>query len=181
MRDERSKRQTFTEYREAVEFFFEKMQYKIFTISIFDEDKTEEMNRFLRGNKVVNVEKQCIASLPHGAFWSFCIHYIGAENKSDRPFGEQKPKVDYKAVLDEAAFAKFSKLREFRKQIADKDAVPAYAVFTDAELAEIAKLSEITEKYMLAIQGIGEKKVAKYGKTLCDNMSEETLAVAPDV
>ena len=31
-------------------------------------------------------------------------------------------------------------MRKLRKQIAESEAVPAYAVFTDAELAEMAKL-----------------------------------------
>ncbi|GHT54418.1 hypothetical protein FACS189446_4010 [Bacteroidia bacterium] len=152
------------------------MQYKVFTISIFDEGRVEEMNRFLRGNKVVNVEKQLVM-LNDGAFWSFCIHYIGMENKDDRPISEPKAKVDYKNILDEPTFALFSQLRVFRKKIAEIDAVPAYAVFTDAELSEIAKLEEITKKTMLSIQGIGEKKVEKYGKILCD-MLGTTLTVA---
>ena len=49
-------------------------------------------------------------------------------------------------VLDGRTFEVFSKLRVFRKQIAERDAVPAYAVYTDAELAEIAKLERITSK-----------------------------------
>jgi superfamily II DNA helicase RecQ len=147
------------------------MQYKIFTMSVFDEGRVEDMNRFLRGNKVVNVEKQLV-TLADGAFWSFCIHYIGMENKDDRPTGEPKAKVDYKNVLDEPTFALFSKLRVFRKKIAENDAVPAYAVFTDAELSEIAKLEKITEKTMLSIQGIGEKKVEKYGKIVCSMLTE---------
>ena len=153
------------------------MQYKIFTISLFDEEHIEDMNRFLRGNKVLNVEKQLV-TLPEGAFWTFCIHYLGMENKTDRPFGEQKPKVDYKSVLDEATFAKFSKLREFRKQIAEKEAIPAYAVFTDAELSEIAKLPAITAKTIRSVPGIGEKKAEKYGKPLCEMMAEGMPALA---
>ncbi|GHT44464.1 hypothetical protein AGMMS49965_20170 [Bacteroidia bacterium] len=151
------------------------MQFKIFTIALFDEDRVEDMNRFLRGNKIVNVEKQLVTQQGNSC-WTFCIQYVGTETKTAAPaFGEQKPKVDYKTVLDEPTFAKFSKLREFRKQLAEKDAVPAYAVFTDAELAEIAKLPNITEKTMRSIQGIGEKKVEKYGKTMCE-MLGETLA-----
>ncbi len=40
----------------------------------------------------------------------------------------------------------------------------AYAVFTDEELSNIAKLDEITAPNMLKIKGIGEKKVEKYGQ-----------------
>ena len=54
-----------------------------------------------------------------------------------------KEKVDYKLVLSEADFSLFSRLREIRKQIAIADAVPAYAVFTDEELAGIPFLVQV--------------------------------------
>jgi|AntRauTorckE5430_2_1112549.scaffolds.fasta_scaffold02860_1 superfamily II DNA helicase RecQ len=41
-------------------------------------------------------------------------------------------------------------------------AVPAYMIFTDGELAEIATLSVTTPEELLKIKGIGEKKVEKY-------------------
>jgi len=147
------------------------MQFRIFTISVFDEAKADEMNRFLRGNKIVNVEKEFI-KINENAFWAFCIQYIGGENDSRDGARPVSAKVDYKTVLDEATFEKFSRLRAFRKKIAEDDAVPAYAVFTDAELSEIAKLPEITEKNLLKINGIGEKKVEKYGKLFCDMASK---------
>lgn len=148
------------------------MQYKVFTIPIMGgETVQEEMNRFLRGNKVVDVEKQLI-TINNNAYWSFCVQYIyGIENKIESN-GERREKVDYKSVLDEATFARFSKLRAIRKQIAEQDAIPAYAVFTDAELAELAKLNELTEKSMLSVYGIGEKKVKKYGELLCQMMND---------
>jgi superfamily II DNA helicase RecQ len=148
------------------------MQFKIFTISVFDEQKTEEMNRFLRGNKIVNVEKQLL-SLGSNAYWAFCVQYIGFET-AERNIAEPKAKIDYKTVLDEKTFETFSKLRALRKKIAENDAVPAYAVFTDAELAEISKLAEITSQNLQTINGIGEKKVEKYGKQLCEIYNETT-------
>jgi superfamily II DNA helicase RecQ len=62
----------------------------------------------------------------------------------------------------------FSDLRELRKQIAANDAVPAYAVFTDEELAGIARLPELEAGKLISIKGIGDKKVQKYGKQLID-------------
>lgn len=75
-----------------------------------------------------------------------------------------KEKVDYKSILDEATFKVFARLREIRKQIANEDALPAFAVFTDEELSEIAKLPEITAKMMQSIKGIGEKKTERYAE-----------------
>lgn len=40
-------------------------------------------------------------------------------------------KVDYKKVLDEATFEKFSKLREIRKKVAAEEGISAFIIFTD--------------------------------------------------
>lgn len=137
------------------------MQIKLFTIPIGDSGAAvEEMNRFLRGNKILEVQNQLISNA-HGACWCFCIRYI---ERTFTPGNETKAKVDYKTVLDEATFQKFSKLREIRKKVAADEGVPAFAVFTDEELAGLAKLDMITEKTMLSVKGIGDKKVERYAK-----------------
>ena len=41
--------------------------------------------------------------------------------------------------------------------------MPAYAVCTDQELAEIAELTEINEKSLKSVRGFGDKKFEKYG------------------
>ena len=87
-------------------------------------------------------------------------------------FPERREKVDYKAALDEVSFSKFTKLRMIRKQLADNDAVPAYAVFTDAELALIAQLPSIDATMLARITGIGEKRIVKYGNILCERFNE---------
>jgi len=145
------------------------MQFKIFNIPVpGSEAEVEEMNRFLRGNRIVAVEKQLI-SIGNVSCWSFCVQYIvSSDIKPSSAQGERKEKIDYRNVLDAPTFEIFSKLRVLRKQIADNDAVPAYAVYTDAELAEIAKLEAITPQNLLTISGIGDKRVEKYGKILCE-------------
>ena len=75
-------------------------------------------------------------------------------------------------TLDKETFTKFSKLREVRKKIAIENAVSAYIVFTDAELAEIAKMQEITIKKLKTIKGVGDKKAEKYGKQLIENYNQ---------
>ena len=81
-------------------------------------------------------------------------------------------------MLDEQTFTVFSRLRAIRKQLADRDAVPAYAVFTDAEIAEIAKIEHPTPKSLRAIPGIGEKKIEKYGTEICQLLNNETNRIS---
>lgn len=87
--------------------------------------------------------------------------------------GAGKEKIDYKQVLGEKEFAIFSILRTIRKQLAEEDAVPAYAVFTDEELAGIAQLPEILIKKLTSVKGIGDKKVQKYGKLLVEKYRQQ--------
>ena len=139
------------------------MQIKLFTIPVGDiGSAVQEMNAFLRGNKILEVEKQLVHN-EHGAYWCFCVSYI--EQSHGKTSGQREGvKVDYKKVLDEITFQKFSKLREIRKKVAAEEGVSAFIIFTDEELAELAKMDEITEKSMLSIKGIGEKKVARFAK-----------------
>ena len=145
------------------------MQVKLFTIPLFDnEAELNEMNGFLRAQKVLTIDKQFV-SVGENAYWSFCITYLQLSKQSTMAQNAQRQnKIDYKEVLDVATFAVFSTLRTIRKQIAENEAVPAYAVFTDSELAEIAKLENIDVAHLQSIQGIGQKKAEKYGQVLCE-------------
>ncbi|MFN8348804.1 MAG: HRDC domain-containing protein [Spirosomataceae bacterium] len=142
------------------------MQIKLFTIPLTDDGRAQaELNRFLAGHKVLEVEQRFYQN-EKGGGWSFCVRYIQNGIVPETP--ALKGKIDYKTVLSEARFAVFSILRDIRKVLANEDAVPAYAVFTDEELANIAQLNEISPSNMLKIKGIGEKKVEKYGKKMAE-------------
>ncbi len=148
------------------------MQVKIFIVPVFDADSaTYDLNRFLRSQRILEVQQELVTT-KHGACWCFCVKYVRGGDYAGK-FGGRKEKVDYKQVLSKEEFEKFEKLRACRKQIAKNDAVPAYAVFIDAELAEMAKLEAITEERIRAIEGIGEKRVEKYGKLLVNMYNKE--------
>lgn len=57
----------------------------------------------------------------------------------------------------------FSKLRELRKQIADSEDIAPFIVFNDATLSELAHIQPMTSSQMLAISGIGDVKLSRYG------------------
>ena len=76
-------------------------------------------------------------------------------------------------MLDEAAFERFTRLRAIRKQIAQDEAIPAYAVFTDEELAALAKVEELTLKEMKKVKGISARKVEKYGHHFVDQPADD--------
>lgn len=151
------------------------MQVRVFNIPIGDTGEMQsELNRFLAINRVLEIEQHFYQN-EKGAFWSFCVRYLVNNNGSYQSVAG-KQKLDYKEQLTESEFAVFSKLRECRKIIAANDAVPAYAVFTDEELAGIARLPFIEVNKLIAVKGIGDKKVEKYGKPLLDLFNSLTGA-----
>ena len=139
------------------------MQVKIFMVPIWDtEEGTRTLNAFLRGNRILEVKEELVQQ-NQNAYWCFSVHYL--EGKARETIqGKSRKKVDYRKVLDEQTFQKFSKLREIRKKVAADEGISAYIVFTDEELAQIAKLEVVTAKELLMIKGVGEKKVERFGQ-----------------
>ncbi len=155
------------------------MQIRIFSIPITDNGEMQaEMNRFLAASRVLEIEQRFYQN-EKGAYWSFCVRYLNGGISSYTQIKSGKNKTDYKEVLSEKEFSVFSKLRECRKTLAASDSVPAYAVFTDEELAGIARLPEIEVEKLISVKGIGDKKAEKYGNQLIElfkskNANDET-------
>ncbi len=146
------------------------MQIQVFTIPILEgEEILSEMNKFLRSHRVAEIQKTFIPTATGGS-WSFCITYLESVKVVDSEI--KKGKIDYRNVLNERDFALFCEMRKVRKQIAEKEAIPPFAVFTDAELAEIAKLETVTISSIKGIAGIGEKKLEKYGSYFLEIANE---------
>ncbi|WP_373817970.1 ATP-dependent DNA helicase RecQ [Glaesserella sp.] len=57
----------------------------------------------------------------------------------------------------------FARLRFLRKQIADNENIPPYVVFNDATLQEMSEFLPTTEDEMLEINGVGERKLERFG------------------
>ncbi len=149
------------------------MQIKLFTIPVLGvSDYNDELNAFLRSNKIVEVDKQLVQNA-NGAYWCFFISYLELTHVEKAP----KEAIDYMKELSPEIFARFSSLRKIRKEIATKENVSAFVVFTNAELAEMAKLPELSLTKLKGIPGIGKAKMEKYAKILVDtfnSMDHET-------
>jgi ATP-dependent DNA helicase RecQ len=67
----------------------------------------------------------------------------------------------------------FGKLKRLRKTFADARRVPAYVVFSDATLLELAAKKPASEEEFLAVSGVGPKKLAAYGKAFLELLSRD--------
>ncbi|MGR5120734.1 ATP-dependent DNA helicase RecQ [Vibrio astriarenae] len=66
----------------------------------------------------------------------------------------------------------FAKLRKLRKSIADEDGLPPYVVFSDATLIDMAEILPTSYGEMLAVNGVGERKLDKYADPFLDLIQE---------
>jgi len=70
-------------------------------------------------------------------------------------------------------YALYDKLRNLRKEIAEKAGIPVYAVFTNDQLAGMVKKPPKTTKDLLSISGVGEARVKQYGESYIKLFSSE--------
>jgi ATP-dependent DNA helicase RecQ len=66
----------------------------------------------------------------------------------------------------------FSALKRLRSAIAREEQVPAYVVFPDRTLAELALRKPRTLAAMEGVRGIGPAKLDKYGQRFLDVVRE---------
>jgi len=62
----------------------------------------------------------------------------------------------------------FERLRALRRAIAQRESVPPYVVFSDATLREMARLKPRDEAGLLAVKGVGETKLARFGEAFLE-------------
>ena len=74
-------------------------------------------------------------------------------------------------VLGDADPDLLARLKALRKQLADRDGVPAYIVFNDRTLIEMAQVQPRTEGQLLGVSGVGAAKLARYGREFLDEIA----------
>jgi len=142
------------------------MQLKLFVLPIKNLGAAEaEMNGFLRGHQVLAVKKEFV---PDGenSFWSFCVEYLDGAGAGALLPGGKLPKEDYKEVLKPEEFEVFSRLRDWRKAVAEKEGVPVYVVLTSEQLAQMVQKQVKSKAGLKEIEGAGDARVEKYGEAL---------------
>ncbi|MGH3765514.1 MAG: DNA helicase RecQ [Pseudonocardiaceae bacterium] len=82
-----------------------------------------------------------------------------------------KPRRAAPLELPEQAIPVFEQLRVWRAATAKEQGVPAYVIFHDATLRQIAAESPATLTELGTVSGVGETKLAKYGQQILDVLS----------
>ena len=144
------------------------MKYKIFTYPVPPPEEPEDLNGFLSSSRVVSVQSHIVVKkeIP---YLIFIVEYLD----SNKIKNQAAPRIDYREKLSEEDFIIFSQLRDLRKSLAEKEGVPVYAIFTNAQLAQMIETRIENKQGLFSIQGVGESKVEKYGEaftSLCREM-----------
>ncbi|MEM8738003.1 MAG: DNA helicase RecQ [Planctomycetota bacterium] len=86
-----------------------------------------------------------------------------------RPRAASTPGLDPDLPINESLFAA---LRELRRDLARNQGVPPYVVFGDAALRQMAQALPTTNQAFLAINGVGQTKLDRYGPQFLEAIRE---------
>ena len=81
-----------------------------------------------------------------------------------------------KALVSDENAPMLSALKARRRALAEDARVPAYVIFTDRTLIEMAETRPLTRDAMARIGGVGAKKLERYGSAFLQVIAGETPA-----
>lgn len=84
----------------------------------------------------------------------------------------KKEKIDKFYGKDDYDMELFSSLKKLRLDLSRKRNIPPFIVFSDASLADMARLKPKNEEEFLKIKGVGEKKLKQYGGLFIEKIGE---------
>ena len=146
------------------------MRVQFFTVPVQDPGAEQEaLNRFLDAHRVLSVDREFVTD-GRQSLWCFCITYADGEAPATSRPG--KGGIDYRQVLNEADFEIFARLRKLRKELADRDATPAYNIFNNEQLADMVRNQVDSIAGLLALGGVGQARVEKYGALFLDELAK---------
>lgn len=75
----------------------------------------------------------------------------------------------------------FEQLRRLRRKLAQQNSVPAYIVFSDATLRDLARKRPLAPAALLGVSGIGMKKLEQYGEEVLSEIRRYCGAKADEI
>lgn len=142
------------------------MQIKIFTLP-FDEETEgfpdEIIAEFCLNKKVLRIETQFFRK-ERQPYWSVAVHYELVLVEADKL-----------RELDDGQKLLFQRLKEWRKEMGNKEGIPVYLVATNAQFIQMIRLKCRTLESFKNVKGFGKKRVQKYGKRI-GNLTSQFFA-----
>lgn len=152
----------------------------IFVPARTPEPAQTELNALLASSRVLAVHREWLTDGAQSG-WAFCVEVLGGEGPLPdalKAAGERRrgADIDYRQVLSEEDFAVYARLRGARKQLAQRDGVPLYAVCSNEQMAAIVTGRVASLEALAGIDGMGAARVARYGMDLLAALGGDTAA-----
>ena len=106
---------------------------------------------------------------------SVCLnmpYFVGKEVGKKKERRERQRRVGPPATLVAADAPLYDVLVALRGQMAREAKVPAYVIFTNATLRDMAQKKPRTAAAMLGVSGVGNRKLAQYGQLFMDAITD---------
>ena len=133
------------------------------------EPAASALNHCLATQRVAQVQQQLVADGAN-SFWAVSVSVVdgdaaGAGSATGADAGRRRTGIDYRELLAADEFALYDRLRSARKQAAEADGVPTYAVFTNEQLAAMVRQRMVSAADLASLPGVGEGRLRSYGET----------------
>ena len=116
----------------------------------------EDLSKFLLNKRVKTLRPEFF-QLDGRAFWSVFVEY-----ESVMPDTSSRRADD----LNEPQRLLYQRLREWRKEAAERDGFPVFLLATNSQLTEIVKQAPRSLEALRQIRGFGKKKLTRYGEQI---------------
>ena len=146
------------------------MKLHFVSVPVMDsEAAAADLNQFLASHRIASVDRQLVSDGPRSA-WAVCVTYV--EGPAATKVTGKKGKIDYREVLPEEEFRVYARLRDLRNGLAEREGVPAYALFSNEHLADMVRRRVRTSAELMALDGVGEARTAKYGPAFLEVLAQ---------
>ena len=117
------------------------MQVKTFILPVLSSKQSEdELNKFLRSHRVLQMERHFCPE--NGGYWAVLVEYVEGDPVESVPPAHRRDRQDAAQGLSDEERQRFEYFKQVRRRLATQHAIPAYLIFTNEELATLARVPE---------------------------------------
>lgn len=120
----------------------------------------EGLNRFLRSHRILQVERHFCAE--GGGYWALLVEYADGDPTAEAPPAQRRECKDFSEGLNDEEKQRYEVFKSIRREMAQQQGIPAYLVFTNEELAILARQPELNSESVRGIKGIAPQRLKDY-------------------
>ncbi len=125
-----------------------------------DRQTEEELNRFLRSHRILQVERRFCEE--NGGYWALLVEYVEGDPSAEAPPAMRRERKDFSESLTEEEKQRYENYKTVRKELAQQHNIPAYLVFTNEELAILSRLPDLNEQTVHGVKGVAPQRMKDF-------------------